>query len=657
MKEKELNGQSLDIVAENIEKLKEIFPNIVEDGKIDFEKLQNLLGNYITPSNERYNFSWFGKHLAVKFAQTPTTGTLRPCKIESKNWDTTQNLYIEGDNLEVLKLLQKSYHKKIKMIYIDPPYNTGNDFVYNDDFKESLENYKKITGQIDAEGNDISTNSEKDGRYHTNWLNMMYPRLKLARNLLAPDGVIFISIDDDEYANLKKIVDEIFGEANFITTFIWEKKDKPSFLNKNLGTKTEYILCFAKDRNKTGAFSVDLTEAGKKYPFNNAGNGVKKLIFPSGSVKFDMKDCIIKPQDMSGGNIITKLLTQLEIKDGVNKNEFVLEGEWRYSQSALDEMVNNKEEIVISKIPFRPNLVKEGGEIKKMHNLLSIKHYDIATNEDAEAEQTKILGANYFDYAKPSGLIKLLAKAFLYNSPDAIVLDFFSGTSTTAHSIMQLNAEDGGTRKFIMVQLPELTYKMQNGAKKARKGCEKAFEDGYNNICEIGKERIRKTGEKIKQEIENGNIQLKIGTSPKQVPDIGFKVFKLDTSNIKKWVGNSENIANELQQSIFNYVEGRTQEDILYEVMLKCGLDLTYPVKEIKLGEKIIYTIGNGAMFVCMDDDITQEIADKIVEMTKENDMVEPVVVFKDNGFATDSVKTNIKETLRVAGIKDFITV
>ena len=478
----------------NLEALYQIMPSAfteVRDDKtgeiahkINFNTLRELLGdNAYEGADEEYGFKWVGKNAARREAARSINKTLRPCPEESADWENTQNLYIEGDNLEVLKLLQKSYLGKVKMIYIAPPYNTGNDFVYCDDSSRSQEEEDLVAGNIDTFGNRYRRNIDSNGRFHSEWCSMIYTRLMVARSLLTQDGVIFISIDDNEVENLRKICDEVFGSDNFVANYIWEKKKKPSFLNANIGTKTEYILCYSKDRVLLGALSVDTTEEGKKYPFNNAGNSIANLTFPKGSVKFNMKDCVVEPQDMSEGNIITSLESELHIVNGTNENDFTLRGEWRYSQSKLDEIVANKEGIVISKIPFRPNHIKQGGEIKKMHNLLSIGNYKVGTNEDATTEQTKLLGKNYFDYAKPSTLIQLLVKASTYCEPDAIIMDFFSGSGTTAQSVFMLNAEDGGTRKFIMVQLPE-KIDVDNEAYKA----------GYKNICEIGKERIRRAG-------------------------------------------------------------------------------------------------------------------------------------------------------------------
>ncbi len=623
-----MDGKTKDIVAENVGKLKELFPEAFTEGKVDFDALKRVLGEFVDDRDDRYSFTWNGKERARMVAQTPSTGTLRPCKEESVDWDTTQNVFIEGDNLEVLKLLQKSYHKKVKMIYIDPPYNTGNDFVYKDNFKDNIKNYKAITGQVDGKGRNLSNNPETSGRYHTDWLNMMYPRLMLARNLLKDDGVIFISIDDGEIANLRKICDEIFGEENFITAFGWEKKKKPSFLNKNLGTKFEYICAYAKNREETSAFSVELTTEGKKYPFNNAGNSLAILTFPTQSVKFNMTDTTVTPQDMSEGKIKTKLLDELTIVNGTNIEPFKLEGEWRYSQTKLNEIVDAKEEIVISKIPFRPNHIKKGSEIKKMHNLLSIAHYSIPTNEDADAEQVELMGSSYFDYAKPVGLINLLTKAFLYSDEESVVLDFFAGSGTTGHSVISYNQQSKSCHKFLLIQLPEGIDQQDN-----------AYKSGYKTIAEISKERIRRAATKIKEE------------NPDYNGDLGFKVFKLDSTNIKPWEVGSNLMEKTLEDYISNIKPERREEDILYEVILKCGLTLTLPITEHTIAGQKVFDVNRGTLLVCLSDSISPEVAIGIVKLKDEFNLEIECVVFKDSGFKDDEEKTNAFQNLKQAGI------
>lgn len=637
MQEIKLNGESMNIVKDNIEKLKTIFPDVFTEGKVDFEKLQGILGNYIETNDERYNFTWAGKQNALRLAQTPSTGTLRPCKEESKDWDTTQNLYIEGDNLEVLKLLQKSYHNKIKMIYIDPPYNTGCDFVYKDDFKDNIENYKKITGQVDEEGNKISSNSESDGRYHTNWLNMMYPRLRLARNLLKEDGVIFISIDDNEVTNLKKLCDEVFGCENFVAQFPWRKRTAKSDVPFGVSQDYEWIICYA----KTTQFKASIEGKTRKYyetpDFPNRPWRIHDMTKQTTAAErpnsyFTMinpKNGKEYPADPNRTWRITKDTFQKYYE----ANEIVFPGDYNF--------LNISKPVARY---FKDKDIEKAGENFGRVALSTKLPDDIGMSQDGTKEIKSIFENIIFSFPKTTNFIKYFLKATTKDND--IILDFFSGSATTAHAVMQLNSEDNGNRKFICVQLPEKTEEKSE-----------AFKAGYKNICEIGKERIRRAGEKIKQEIEQENQQPKLGEESKKVPDIGFKVFKLDSSNIKKWNANTENLEEQLQQSILNQVAGRSELDVVYEIMLKCGLDLTYPIEEIKVEDKTLYSVGAGAMFVCMDDRITQSIADKIIAIKEENEIEEPVVVFKDNGFKDDSTKTNTKESLRVAGIKDFITV
>ena len=527
----------------------------------------------------------------------------------------SENIYIEGDNLDALKLLQETYLGKVKMIYIDPPYNTGNDFIYEDDFSQSMNEYANNSGQIDEEGNRLVQNSESNGRYHTDWLNMMYPRLKLARDLLTEDGVIFISIDDNEQDNLKKICDEIFGEKNFISKLIWEKKNKPSFLNNNLGTKTDYIVVYGKNKKAVGAFSVGVTEKGKKYPLNNAGNGLKKLTFPAHCVKFNMDDRHIEKQDMSEGNIITKLLNDFDIVNGVNEQPFTLEGEWRYSQNKLNEIISKNESIIISKIPFRPNHIKNGGEIKKMHNLLSTNNYKVGTNEDATAEQINIFGKNYFDYAKPSTLLKFLIKSCTYNQKNAIIVDFFSGTATTAHAIMQLNAEDQGNRKYILVQLPELTDEKSE-----------AYKAGYKTICDIGEERIRRARKKIKKET-GADI------------DYGFRCFKVDSSNMKDvYYRPAELKQGEIDLFSDNVKDDRTSEDLLIQVMLDLGIMLSSKIEIEDIDGKKVFSVADGYLLACFDRHISEKT---VVNIAKRHPFY---AVFRDSGMDNDSVATNFEQ-------------
>jgi len=621
MIETTLTGKTPDIGEENIKKLMTMFPEVVTEGKVDFEKLKQVLGEYVDDSNERYNFTWNGKGRALRLSQTPSLGTLRPCKEESKNWDTTQNLYIEGDNLEVLKLLQKSYYGKVKMIYIDPPYNTGNDFVYKDDFHDSLENYKRITGQVDSNGNAISTNTETSGRYHTDWLNMMYPRLRLARNLLSDDGVIFISIDDHEAHNLRKICDEVFGEDNFIACIIWERAYSPVNLKKHFSENHDFILCYAK--------SID----------NCICNGIKRSDDANDRYKNPDNDPRgpWKSSDLSVGPIIEEKVYEITTPSG--RKVYPPNGYcWRLTKERFEEFVNDNRIWFGEDGNNVPSIKRFLSEVKDTITPMTIwKYAEVGHSQDAKQKLKDLFeGASYFDYPKSIDLIKRMIE--LYTSNESIILDFFSGSSTTAHAVMQLNAEDGGNRKFIMVQLPEPTDEKSD-----------AYKAGYKNICEIGKERIRRAGEKIKEEYKDKeNIENL---------DIGFKVFKLDTSNIRKWQPDYDNLEQSLLDYIDNFVEGRTDFDVVYEIMLKYGLDLTYPVDEFTIAGKKVYSIGYGMLMICLDDEITTEVAKGILAKIKELSPESSRVVFKDNGFKSDSNKTNIKEILKSGGIEEFITI
>ena len=631
MKIRSLDGKTPDIAEENIQKLRQIFPDVFTEDKIDFGKLQQVLGEYVEDSTERYNFTWNGKGRALRLSQTPSLGTLRPCKEESKDWDTTQNLYIEGDNLEVLKLLQKSYYGKIKMIYIDPPYNTGKDFVYPDDFHDSLENYKKLTGQVDSEGNRLSTNTEASGRYHTDWLNMMYPRLRLARNLLTDDGVIFISIDDNEVDNLKKICNEVFGEENYIDTLHWKRKKQPSFLSKHTAKVMEYVLVFGKHANLVKKLSIEtISDETKKVV--NLTNNVSVRHFNKGVRVKIGDDGIIKKGLYTIKSMQVEYLADVEYKNGVTINEVDVKAQFSVSQELIDKFIDENLLFITVNYGLRRDVSdEEKGKEKAITDLL----LDWGDNQDSDKEQQDILNGKYFDYTKPTKLIFNLIKSVVVG--EGLILDFFSGSATTAHSVMQLNAKDDGNRKFIMVQLPEATDEKSE-----------AYKAGYKNICEIGKERIRRAGEKIKEKYKDKeNIENL---------DIGFKVLKLDTSNIRKWQPDYDNLEQSLFDSVDNYMEGRTDLDVVYEIMLKYGLDLTYPVDEFILAQKKVYSIGFGMLMICLDDEITTEVAKGILEKIKELAPESTRVVFKDNGLNSDSNKTNIKEILKCGGIEEFIT-
>ncbi|HAS79451.1 MAG TPA: site-specific DNA-methyltransferase [Fusobacteriaceae bacterium] len=613
-----LDGKTMDIVGDNINKLKEIFPDVFSEGKIDFTKLQENLGEFVDTEQERYSFNWNGKQEAKLIAQTPSTGTLRPCKEDSKDWDTTKNLYIEGDNLEVLKLLQKSYHNKVKMIYIDPPYNTGKDFVYKDNFKDNIKNYMEQTGQLDTDGNKLTTNSDQSGRYHSNWLNMMYPRLKLARNLLKDDGVIFISIDDNETSNLRKLCDEIFGEDNFIANIIWEKRFTRSNNSKTFATLTEHILCY----RKSNALSEIKEPRNEKSDstYTNPDNDIRGVWTSVSYVNPATKE-----QRPNLSYNLKNPITGYSVSHPTNA--------WKYSQKThLQHLEEN-----------RLYWGKEGNNtyprlkrfLSEMNNgMVPVNFWtrqDAGTTDEASKNLESIMGLKVFDFPKPITLI-MKAMRIAMKSED-IILDFFSGSATTAHATIKLNAEDGGNRKYICVQLPEETNN-----------------DSFPTICEIGKERIRRAGEKIKEDNSNKDLSNL---------DIGFKVFKLDSSNIKEW--DSEHAKNNISQMMLDHVDNiksdRTEEDILYELLLKHGLDLTTPIDEIEIDGKKIFNIGAGTLYICLASGVNNSIAERVLEEHKKWESPRVSVIFKDTGFINDVEKTNVIQTLKVAGITDVKSV
>lgn len=628
MIETKLDGKSMDIVADNISKLKEIFPEIITEDKIDFDKLRSILGENVDSSNERYNFTWPGKYDANKESQKRSTGTLRPYKDESKNWDTTKNLYIEGDNLEVLKLLQNSYYNKIKCIYIDPPYNTGDDIIYQNDYSDNLNTYLKLTGQI-VTGEEskikVSTNTESNGRYHSNWLNMMYPRLKLARNLLTDDGCIIVAIDHYELNNLIDICDEIFNEDNRLGIITVVHKPEGRQHAKFFSASNEYMIVYAKNKSFAKFNQVVLNEDKLKeftekdeignFKWKNFIRGdTTKAIKPKGYypiyVSPDLKDL------------------SLEEKQGYHKvlpiDNKGTERAWIVLPDGFITRLNNNE----MKAAINP---KTG----KLEILYKIREQQVLTTHwvekkyNATAYGTNVLkdlmGQKTFDFPKSIYLVEDILRIIAKDGDT--ILDFFSGSATTAHAVMDINNKENKNQKFIMVQLPYPSDEKSD-----------AYKSGYKNICEIGKERIRRAGDKIVE--ESGNKDL----------DIGFKVFKLDTSNLEKWDPNYNNIQQSLMADKIK--PDRTNDDLIYELMLKYGLDLTFPIEP--KGNNI-YSIGHGALIICLDDNITKDIANEIVDLAKNASISR--VVFKDSGFKSDADKTNAKEILKTNHINEVITI
>ncbi|WP_314795741.1 site-specific DNA-methyltransferase [uncultured Selenomonas sp.] len=617
---KKLAGESLNIMEENLAAMQQLFPEAFEEGKIDFDVLRQLLGDYVDDEEERYSFRWNGKGKTLRLSQTPSTGTLRPCKEESKDWNTTENLYIEGDNLEVLKLLQKSYHGKVKMIYIDPPYNTGKDFVYKDDFRDNVANYKRITGQVDDEGRSTGTNSESNGRFHTDWLNMMYPRLRLARNLLSDDGVIFISIDDNEQDNAIKLCHEIFGENNHLGCLTWIKKTKPinsGDAKYQLQSKVEYVHVYCKGKN-----------ASTTYKFVLASKGKRTYDFPTEKGFCRLKDIEDSDYGMKARNTMKFPILGMIPAEGKR---------WKIGLEESNRLLaNDRIRMIDGKIKVLVYPEDEAGDI--LEPFWSWLDDRVGTAENGKKELNEILEKNIgFDTVKPKDLIVEILK---HVGNDVIVLDFFSGSATTAHAVMQLNAEDGGNRRFILVQLPETTP-VDSEAHKA----------GYENICEIGKERICRAGEKVKAECEDAERAASL--------DIGFKVFKLDSSNLQKWQPQPEDLFASLQESMDNFLPGRTELDVVYEIALKLGLDLSYEVEEREVDGQTVYIIGAGALMICLASPISMETAEALLKLHEEYAPETWQVVFRDTGFLSDQEKTNIKETLKSAGLDEdaFISI
>ncbi|EOV0875073.1 site-specific DNA-methyltransferase [Vibrio parahaemolyticus] len=613
-------SKSLDITAQNIEQLKALFPDVFSENKIDFEALRAVLGESIDDSQERYNFTWNGKNKARQIAQTPSTGTLRPCKEESVNWDSTENLFIEGDNLEVLKLLQKSYHRKVKMIYIDPPYNTGKDFVYKDNFHDNIKNYLELTGQVDSNGKKTSTNADTSGRYHSSWLNMMYPRLKLARNLLRDDGNIFISIDDAEIHNLRQMCNEIFGEDNFVAEMIWQSKSGGGHDEKNIVRENEYILVFAKNKSKVkfGRYEID----NPNYKMED------EFVESRGKYLLNKLDRSMKPSHYSEA-----LNYAIEAPDGTlvwpgGNDEKSPDWNWRWSRTKYQWGLENKfleikkssngKWAVYSK--QYENVDNNNNPVERNYPYRSVIPSSVCNTTQGNQDILKVFGASVFDYSKPLALMNLLIKVSGAENQD-IVLDMFSGSATTLCAVNQFNEDTGSELRFIGIQLPEVTPE-QSVARK----------NSFERITDVSKARLRLT-------------------DPKELH--GFIVLKLDETNIRPWESDFDNLEQRLLNAADSIRSDRAAEDVLYEILLKYGIELTVPVELETVKGKQVYVVGAGALLVCLDDDITSEVVEGIAELKHELDPETTQVVFKDAGFADSVVKTNAIQILKQAGIVD----
>src|SRR5690554_6293491 len=590
-------SMSKNILEANIAKLKELFPELVTEDKIDFDVFRSVFGDEFETEEEYYRFTWSGKSQARREAHKPSTGTLRPAKEESVDWDNTKNLYIEGDNLEVLKLMQKSYSSKVKLIYIDPPYNTGKDFVYKDNYRDNLKNYQELTGQVDEEGNKMSTNSDSDGRYHSNWLNMMYPRLVLARNLLRDDGVIYISIGEQEAHNLRKILDEIFGESNFQTEITWQKRYTRSNNTIEFTTVVEAIFVYSKSSSYIVNLLPRTEDADNRYtnPDNDERGAWKGASFLNPLKPSDRPNLCYPIKNPYNGSITHP-----------SSNA------WRRSES---EFLNLQKENRLywgkdksSNIPSIKMFLKDARGLTPTN----FWNHEYAGNTDlGSKELQKLFDLKVFDFPKPS----LLMKRILEHSIDGddIVLDFFSGSSSFSHGVFEYNLEQKENKvSFIQVQLPEPIDKKSE-----------AFTAGYKTIADIGKERIRRAAKKIEKDHPDKAKDL----------DLGFKVFKLDSSNINSWDGNPDDLESNLWSAVSNIKEERTEEDVLYEILLKYGLDLTLPIEEKDIEGKKVFNVGLGSLFVCLGDNITNKVSEGIGKWKEELNPEMCRVVFKDGGF------------------------
>lgn len=619
-----LKMQTANKADENYKKLAEMFPNAVtetidENGEvvraIDKDVLMQEINTKVVDGNEeRYQFTWPDKKKSVLLANAPINKTLRPCREESVDFDNTENLYIEGDNLEVLKLLQETYLGKIKMIYIDPPYNTGNDFVYEDDYSMHNAEFIMHNGGYDEDGNRLFKNMDTNGRFHTDWLNMIYPRLKLAKDLLTDDGVICISMDDNEETNLKKICDEIFGSNNFIGEIIRKTKSMTADNSNGFNLQHEILIIYAKN-------SHNVMLLGEEKSFSNYSN-------PDNDPNGDW--CSADPSAKSGGDS-----TYFPIENPyTHKIDYPPKGRyWAFSKNTLQSYIKS------GRITFKQNHGENerGFIFKRYKQNMEIKNEPVNSlfaigneymNQSATTESKNLMNGNYFNYPKPVEFIKKLVK---YIKPD-IVLDFFSGSATTAHAVMQLNAEDGGNRKFIMVQLPEETDEKSE-----------AYKAGYKNICEIGKERIRRAGQKILNECGVRSVESGVDNSKFQTPlsklDIGFRVLKCDTSNMKDVYYNPAEYEPSLFSSLEdNIKEDRTPEDLLFQVMLDLGVLLSSKIEETTIAGKKVFNVEDNYLIACFDDNVTEEVIAKIAKQKPY------YFVMRDSSMANDSVATNFEQ-------------
>jgi len=627
---------SPDLVAENLAALQALFPELITEGAdgvaVNIDVLKALVGDMtVSDADEKYGLNWHGKRRARQLALTPSTGTLRPCPEDSVDWDTTQNLMIEGDNLEVLKLLQKSYAGKVKLIYIDPPYNTGKDFVYSDNFQDNIKNYLELTGQTGEGGKKLSSNSESSGRFHTDWLNMLYPRLKLARNLLSEDGIIFVSIDDGETNHLRSLLNEIFGGENFVGNAVWQKAYTANMTAGFISNTHDHILIFAKNAECADLGRFERSD-DQKAKFKNPDND------PRGPWK---------AENLSAGKFYSA--GQFPIIGPSGQSFLPPPGRyWRCNQDQYNSWLQDNRITFGLSGEGRPMLKKFLSEITEgLTPSTWWSHEDFGTNKEASIELKNLFdGEACFQTPKPVRLLNRICA--LGTEEDSLVLDFFAGSGTTAHSVLSTNASEGGNRRFILVQLPECLNPDDKDQKLAANFCDKIGKP--YTIAELTKERLRRAGKMTKEE------------NPLFAGDLGFRVFKLDTTNIVEWDPDRDKIADTLEAFIEHLKTDRTEQDILFELLLKLGLDLCVPIetKRLEGSEKQVHdlhSIGGGSLLVCLSKSIPQtDVEPLALTLVAWHQELKPAgdttVVFRDSAFADDVAKTNITAILQQHGLE-----
>ena len=650
------DGSTPDIAQQNLEQLKAMFPELITEGEdgavVNVDVLKTLVGDQtITDCNEKYGLNWHGKRAARQLALTPSTGTLRPCPEDSVDWETTWNLMIEGDNLEVLKLLQKSYAGKVNLIYIDPPYNTGKDFVYRDSQRDTIRNYLEMTGQLEG-GAKLSSNVETSGRFHTDWLCMMYGRMKLARSLLSDNGMLLCSIDDHECSRLRMVLDEVFGGENFLAKLSW--RTDGNFDNQaKIKICHEYVMAYAKsaeqlphppvvDPNTPPSSKLFRAEIRNTIVKNGPKNPLSQITLPPGFPS-NLEDETIAQRESPW----PRYLSTARIVDGHLESSVVIESGWSCRDLLLQYIDGGCQPLADSKGQATSFEITSGGTIEVVKQRSESQSHVISVltgfggPQSAAAELAEI-GAVFDGYPKPTRLLQYFVT--MIGADDALVLDFFAGSGTTGHAVMSQNAVDGGKRRYLLVQLPEPLDPENEKQKAAAAFCDELHKP--RNIAELTKERLRRAAKKVSRD------------NPMFAGDIGFRVFKLDSTNLQEWEPDRDKLAETLEESVDHLKDGRTETDILYELLLKLGLDLCVPIEEKTLAEKTVHSVGAGTLFVCLADQIDRDdveaLAQGIVGWRAELDPAsESTVVFRDSAFVDDVAKTNLAAILEQHGLEN----